>query len=384
MHNEVRQQLCKLIAQYGNALSEDSRRCNALLKDHCGQYKREIFVLVNALENRVGTELINASAGVPISLLLARLVKRLEDELGLSETAAKWAVETWALALGVIDQPIPVSVPESPKPVSPVSQTHSIPATVSVPTSSTGGRLLFPKFSVGKVKIGSKEHSAVGEIIVLPTQTVELIISNDVTDFSFLKTCDFNQLVNKISLSGCNINDLVIEYLNNFDKLQSLDLTGCIGYAVNFSKLKIINLESLNLSNCYSFNLQGIQYFSNLQSLNLSGCPEVDDGNLVRIRNLINLKEIDLTRSGKKGVKVGRSYHSFDALTDKGLTHIGNLKNLEIINLSGNESITGPGLLTNLDGFKNLKLLNLSGCNKITDDRIKELRTMLLTTKIIR
>ena len=101
MHNEPRQQLCQLIAQYGRSLSEDPRRCGALLKDHCGQYKREIFVLVNALENRVATELINASAGVPESILLSRLSKRLEDELGLAETAAKWAVETWALALGV-------------------------------------------------------------------------------------------------------------------------------------------------------------------------------------------------------------------------------------------------------------------------------------------
>ena len=54
-----------------------------LLKDHCGQYKREIFVLVNAIENGVAEELIKASAGVPMAILLSRLNKRLEDELGL-------------------------------------------------------------------------------------------------------------------------------------------------------------------------------------------------------------------------------------------------------------------------------------------------------------
>ncbi len=132
MYNEPRQQLCQLIAQYGRSLSEDPRRCGALLKDYCGQYKREIFVLVNALENRVATELINASAGVPESILLSRLSKRLEDELGLAETAAKWAVETWALALGVINQPLPVSVPPTPvQATQPVRQGTSSPATVS-------------------------------------------------------------------------------------------------------------------------------------------------------------------------------------------------------------------------------------------------------------
>lgn len=136
MHNEPRQQLCKLIAQYGRSLSEDPRRCRALLKDYCGQYKREIFVLVNALENRVATELLNASAGVPQVILLSRLSKRLEDEMGLAEDAAKWAVETWALALGVIDQPLPAHPPvyqQAQPQLQPAIQTVS-----PSPTNSSG------------------------------------------------------------------------------------------------------------------------------------------------------------------------------------------------------------------------------------------------------
>ncbi len=121
MNDLPRQKLLELIAQYGNSLCDDPRRCGALLKDYCGQYKQEIFVLVNALENRVAQELINASAGVPVTLLLGRLIRRLEDELGLSETAAKWAVETWALALGVIDQPMPVIKPAPAPPPPPVA-----------------------------------------------------------------------------------------------------------------------------------------------------------------------------------------------------------------------------------------------------------------------
>jgi hypothetical protein len=158
MHNEPRQQLCQLIAQYGRTLSEDPRRCGALLKDYCGQYKREIFILVNALENRVATELLNASAGVPEVVLLSRLSKRLEDELGLAETAAKWAVETWALALGVISQPLAIVAQISQQPQILSQQFNQIvsnPSSKSWPSNYKSSILFFN----GKLDIESRQDS---------------------------------------------------------------------------------------------------------------------------------------------------------------------------------------------------------------------------------
>ncbi|MFO1419716.1 MAG: SUMF1/EgtB/PvdO family nonheme iron enzyme [Candidatus Competibacteraceae bacterium] len=116
MNDLPRQKLRELIVQYGRSLCDDPRRCEALLKDYCGQYKREIFVLVSALKNRVAEDLINASAGVPLTLVVGRLIQRLEDELGLAENAARWAVESWALALGM-----PVASVEPPRPTPPTS-----------------------------------------------------------------------------------------------------------------------------------------------------------------------------------------------------------------------------------------------------------------------
>ena len=118
MNNEPREKLRELIVEYGRSLCDDPRRCEALLKDYCGQYKREIFVLISAQKNRVADDLLKAPAGVPQVMIMARLVKRLEDELAMTAEAAQWAVDSWLLALSVIDQSMPVmkSVPALPTP----------------------------------------------------------------------------------------------------------------------------------------------------------------------------------------------------------------------------------------------------------------------------
>src|SRR4029077_4691107 len=53
-------------------------------------------------KERVPSELLSASASVPKRAILARLTKRLHDNLGLDEGFGRWEVESWALALGTI------------------------------------------------------------------------------------------------------------------------------------------------------------------------------------------------------------------------------------------------------------------------------------------
>ncbi len=108
MNDLPRQQLRKLIATYGRSLCNDPRQCEALLKDFChGQYRREISVLVGALKERVAADLLASQNSEPHEVLLARLARRLHDNLALADDAALWAVESWALALGVSPPPVP-------------------------------------------------------------------------------------------------------------------------------------------------------------------------------------------------------------------------------------------------------------------------------------
>jgi hypothetical protein len=91
----------------------------------------------------VADDLLKTSASVPQSILLARLHKRLEEELAMTAEAAHWAVETWALALGVITQPLPVV---KPTPVSPSSPPPIIPKATPAPLLRTDEPLMAGRY----------------------------------------------------------------------------------------------------------------------------------------------------------------------------------------------------------------------------------------------
>lgn len=111
MDNLPRQKLREILIQYGRSICEDPARCEALLRDSCGEYKREIFVLISALREGAIADLLTSQEDIPAEILLTRLTKRLQDNLALSKDAAYWAVESWALALGMNPQPAQPPLP---------------------------------------------------------------------------------------------------------------------------------------------------------------------------------------------------------------------------------------------------------------------------------
>lgn len=102
MNNLPRQKLREIVARYGRPIVHEPRRCEGLLRDYCGAYRREIAVLVSAMEERVAADLLAADTGLPREVLLARLAQRLHDNIAMEHAAAKWAVNSWALALSII------------------------------------------------------------------------------------------------------------------------------------------------------------------------------------------------------------------------------------------------------------------------------------------
>jgi parallel beta-helix repeat protein len=113
MHmNELpRKTLISLVQKNGKSLCRDAVRCEGLLRDLCPGCTREIALLVAALRQQVGIDLLSPRRGVSIDHHLHALSRRLYENMGICEPFAWWAVVSWALALEVIGQESEVKPP---------------------------------------------------------------------------------------------------------------------------------------------------------------------------------------------------------------------------------------------------------------------------------
>ncbi len=100
MNNEVRVKLKELVATYGTELCTDYKKAEGLLRDYCGEHKREIAVLISAMKHKIPEEILHVKGGTIDQLQFSRLAKRLRDNEGIVEDFAEWAVDSWAVALG--------------------------------------------------------------------------------------------------------------------------------------------------------------------------------------------------------------------------------------------------------------------------------------------
>ena len=142
MNDVPRQKLFEIVAKHGASVVENPRRCEALLRDYCGSFRREVSVLKMAVEERVPLDLLAAAKSAPRAVLLGRLAQRLCDNLALSETAARWAVNSWAFALGLIsDDELKISelknVRQTQSSATSVATTAQTTETVVPPTAQT-------------------------------------------------------------------------------------------------------------------------------------------------------------------------------------------------------------------------------------------------------
>lgn len=145
MNDQARQLLLRLIRDYGIDLAHDTQRLSALFKDYAqGQFKREIFLCVQAAREGVVIDLLN-NQHLPLDALSARLVNQLQEDCGFDSQAAQWAIESWLVALGLTSK-ISRKKPVNLTPVAPIVPA---PTPVSKPvvtdiSSSQIGRLTTP------------------------------------------------------------------------------------------------------------------------------------------------------------------------------------------------------------------------------------------------
>ncbi|HEX8264326.1 MAG TPA: pectinesterase family protein [Pyrinomonadaceae bacterium] len=137
MNDLARQKLIEIVERHGKSIVDDTRRAEGLFRDNFGGFNREIAVLTMALEEGVARDLAAAQQNAPSASLLARLTQRLVDNLALSEDAAQWAVDSWALALGVVSNS-DLKTPETQN--AEKSQTNIVPVPNSPVIQNQTGR----------------------------------------------------------------------------------------------------------------------------------------------------------------------------------------------------------------------------------------------------
>jgi hypothetical protein len=99
MSSPVEQELRKIIAANGYSVCREHRRVESILRDLCAPYRWEVSVLASALSEGVASDLLDWQDTFSADIMVARLTKRLQSNRGLTEKAAKWAVETLARIL---------------------------------------------------------------------------------------------------------------------------------------------------------------------------------------------------------------------------------------------------------------------------------------------
>jgi len=104
LNNEARKQLIEIVKKYGIKILDEPRKVEGLLRDFCGDCKREIFSIVNALKEGAGNDLINSSKSKTVKIAIGRLSSKMQSDLGMSEEVAVWSIESIAIALGIMSE----------------------------------------------------------------------------------------------------------------------------------------------------------------------------------------------------------------------------------------------------------------------------------------
>jgi WD40 repeat protein len=100
MTDQLRRMLCDIVTTHGAGVADDPARCGELLRQAAPEDGAGVEALLRALETHVPARLALLTEPLSLAPLTSGLVRRLVDEQGLSEEAARWAIESWAVALG--------------------------------------------------------------------------------------------------------------------------------------------------------------------------------------------------------------------------------------------------------------------------------------------
>ena len=97
---KIQESVLKIMKEYGAAIYTQPTRLEALLKDFCPEYKKEIVIIVTTAKGGIPSELHNKTAD---QFLITRLVSKIESDMGFSKDIASLVVSMWIYAFDMVD-----------------------------------------------------------------------------------------------------------------------------------------------------------------------------------------------------------------------------------------------------------------------------------------
>jgi len=111
----VREQFLAVVSELGSGVVQEPKRLAGILLDRCPDHRREVLALLTAIKEHIHAELEAGRSGSSDLALVARLTRRLCDDVGFQEDLARWAVEVLAVSLGVISPSQAKTPPPAPQ-----------------------------------------------------------------------------------------------------------------------------------------------------------------------------------------------------------------------------------------------------------------------------
>jgi len=93
--------LAEIIHRYGEEIADDRQRLEGLLRDYCGDLKREIRAILDAGDEKAREKLRAASNPQALGSVRRQLVHGMIERYPVAPDAADWAVGAWAYALDI-------------------------------------------------------------------------------------------------------------------------------------------------------------------------------------------------------------------------------------------------------------------------------------------
>jgi hypothetical protein len=265
MNNIPRQQLQALLTQQAHAVCYDPNQCESRLRELCPEYPREINLLISALkvlisalkENVMPEELLVVSEDTSKNAVLSKLAQRFNN-LGMAPEEAQWAVESWVLALGVIESAMPTPLAQNTPQITPPKPQ------VTKKSQLTSNKQWWQQWDKNWKRIFKNA----------------IQIDREPNDQELTKILELSEL----NCTGFKITSL--EPVRHLKNLRDLDIFG-----TQISSLEplreLTNLQKLYCGLTQVSSLEPLRELTNLQALN---CGSTKISHLEPLRELTNLQ----------------------------------------------------------------------------------------------